>query len=43
VVAIVKHEVFLSSTYADLVEARRKVISAVLQSGCFAASPPKRI
>ena len=37
-VAIVKHEVFLSSTYADLVEARRKVISAVLQSGCFVSS-----
>lgn len=37
-VAVVKHEVFLSSTFADLIEARRKVISAVLQSGCFISS-----
>lgn len=37
-VAVVKHEVFLSSTYADLIEARRKVISAILQSGCFVSS-----
>lgn len=36
--ANIKHQVFLSATQGDLIEARRKAISSILLSDCFVAS-----
>ena len=33
-----KFQVFVSSTYADLIEERREVINGILEAGCFPAS-----